>query len=156
MLLNCGVGEDSWESLGLQRGQTSQFWRKSILNIHWKTEAPILWSPNAKRWLIRKDPDARKDWRQEEKRMIEDEMVEWHHRLNGHEFEWTLGIGEGQEGLACCDSWVGKESDTISDWTELILAQRIPWTEENGGLQSMGSKRVRYDWRTNTCFTFSL
>ena len=76
-----------------------------------EAEAPILWPPDAKNWLIGKDPDAGKDWRQE-KGSTEDKMVGWHHRLNGHESEWTPGVGDGQGGLACCDSWGPKESDT--------------------------------------------
>ena len=77
-----------------------------------EAEAPILWLPDAKSWLIRKDPDAGKDWGQEEKGMIEDEMIEWHHRLNGHEFEQTPGVSEGQGNLVCCNPWGHKESDT--------------------------------------------
>ena len=76
-----------------------------------KAETPILWLPHAKSWLIGKDPDAGRDWGQEEKEMTGDEMAGWHHRLDGHEFEWTLGVGDGQEGLACCNSWGRKESD---------------------------------------------
>ena len=75
-------------------------------------EIPILWPPGMKNWLIRKDPDAGKDWRQEEKGTTEDEMVGWHHRLNGHELVQTLGDGEGQRGLACCSPYSCKESDT--------------------------------------------
>ena len=75
-------------------------------------EAPIVWPPDVKSWLIRKDPDAGKDGRQEEKEMTEDEMVGWHHRLNGHEFEQTPGDGGGQGSLACFSSWGRKESDT--------------------------------------------
>ena len=75
-----------------------------------KAEAPILWPPDAKSWLIGKDPDAGKDWRQEEKRV--DEMVGWHHRLSGYEFEQTQGDGEGQGSLACCRPWDRKELDT--------------------------------------------
>ena len=73
-------------------------------------------------WLIGKDPDAGRDWRQEQKGMTEDEMVGWHHWLNGHEFVWSPGVGNGQGGLACCDSWGRKESDTTErlNWTELI------------------------------------
>ena len=67
-------------------------------------EAPILWPPDAKSWLIGKDPDAGKDWRQEEKGTTEDEMVEWHHRLNGCNLEQTLGDGEGQGSLAWCSA----------------------------------------------------
>ena len=65
-----------------------------------------------KSWLIGKDPDAGRDWGQEEMGMTEDEMAGWHHRLDGHEFEWTPGVGDGQGGLACCDSWCRKELDT--------------------------------------------
>ena len=87
-----------------------------------EAETPILWPPDVKSWLIWKDSDAGKDWGQEEKGMTEDEMVGWHHRLNGHEFGWTLGVGDGQGGLACCSSWNCKESDTTEwlNWTELI------------------------------------
>ena len=76
-----------------------------------ETEAPTLWPPDAESWLIRKDPDAGKDWRQEEKETTEDEMVGWHHWLNGHEFEQALGVGEGQGSLMCCSPWDCKESD---------------------------------------------
>ena len=74
-------------------------------------ETPILWPPDRKSWHIWKDPDAVKDWRQEEKVMTEDEMVGWHHWLNGHEFEQALGDGEGQGGLACCSPWGRKKLD---------------------------------------------
>ena len=73
-------------------------------------EAPILWPPDAKNWLIGKDPDDGKDWRQEETGTTEDEMVGWHHRLNGHEFEQAPGNGEGQGSLKCCSPWRRKES----------------------------------------------
>ena len=75
-------------------------------------ETPILRPPHVTSWLIGKDPDAGKDWGQEEKGATEDEMVGWHHRLNGHGFGWTPGVSDGQGGLACCDSWGHKESDT--------------------------------------------
>ena len=74
-------------------------------------EALILWLPDAKSWLIGKDPDAGKDWRQKEKGLTEDEMAGWHHWLNGHEFEQALGYGESQGSLACCSPWGHKESD---------------------------------------------
>ena len=76
-----------------------------------EAEAPILWPLDVKNWLIGKDPDARKDWRQEGKGMTECEMVGWHHRLNGHEFEQAQGVGDGQGGLACCSLSGHKESD---------------------------------------------
>ena len=86
-----------------------------------KTETPVLWPPHAKRWLIGKDPDAGRDWGQEEKGTTEDEMAWWHHRVNGYGFGLTPGVGDGQGGLACCDSWGHKESDTTEqlNWTEL-------------------------------------
>ena len=86
-----------------------------------KAETPVLWPPHAKSWLIGKDPDAERDWGQEEKGTTEDEMAGWHHWLDGHESEWTPGIGDGQGGLECCDSWGCKESDTTDwlNWTEL-------------------------------------
>ena len=92
-----------------------------------ETEAPILWSPSVKSWLIGKDSDARRDWGQEEKGTTEDEMAGWHHWLNGRESEWTPGVGDGQGGLACFNSWGHKESDTTErlNWTELILFQII-------------------------------
>ena len=76
-----------------------------------KAETPVLWPPHAKSWLIGQDSDAGRDCRQEEKGMTEDEIAGWHHWLHGRESEWTLGVGDGQGGLACCDSWDRKESD---------------------------------------------
>ena len=76
-----------------------------------KAETAILWPLDAKSWLIWKYPDSGKDWGQEEKGTTEDEMVRWHHRLNGHGFGWTLGVGDGRGGLACCGSWGRKELD---------------------------------------------
>ena len=88
-----------------------------------EAEAPILWSPDAKNGLIRKDSDAGKDWRQEETGTTEDEMVWWHHRLNGHEFEQAPGVGDGQGILACCSPWGCKQLDMTEwlNWTELNL-----------------------------------
>ena len=83
----------------------------SLEGLILKLKLPILWPPNAKSQLIGKDLDAGKDSRQEEKRGTEDEMVGWHHRLNGHEFEQTLGDGEGQGSLTRCSPWGRKESD---------------------------------------------
>ena len=77
-----------------------------------KAETPILWPPDEESWFIWKDPDDGKDWSQEEKGMTEDEMVGWHHWLNGHEFEYTLGVGDRQWGLECCSPRGHKESDT--------------------------------------------
>ena len=83
-----------------------------------EAETPILWPLDAKNWLIGNDLDSGKDWMQEEKGTIEDEMIGWHHWLNGHEFEQALGVGDGQGSLMCFSLWGCKESDTI-DWTEL-------------------------------------
>ena len=87
-----------------------------------EAETPILWPPHTKSSLIGRDPDAWRDWGQEEKGTTEDEMAGWHHRLDGHESEWTPGDGDRQGGLACCNSWGRKELDTTEglNWTELI------------------------------------
>ena len=96
-----------------------------------EAETPILWSSDAKNWLTGKDPDAGKDWGQEEKGTTEDEMAGWHHCLDGHGFGWTPGVGDGQGGLACCSSWGHKESDTTKrlNWTETktIVQFRENW-----------------------------
>ena len=84
-----------------------------------EAEVPILWPPDAKNWLIGKDPDAGKDWRQEEKGTTEDQMIGWHHWLDGHEFEPSLGVGDGQGSLVCCSPWGRKESD-ITEWLNWI------------------------------------
>ena len=87
-----------------------------------KAEIPVLWPPDAKSWLIGKDSDAGRDWGQEEKGTTEDEMAGWHHWLDGCESEWTPGVGDGQGGLACCDSWGRKESD---------MTERLIWSDLN-------------------------
>jgi len=97
----------------------------------WRTdaeaEAPILWPPDAKNWLIWKDPDAGKDWSQEEKGTTEDEIVGWHHWLDEHEFEQVLGIGDGQRSLVCCSPWDCKESDMTEQlyWTDWLFSFKI-------------------------------
>ena len=117
MFLNYGVGEDSWDSLDCKEIQPvhskgDQSW-VFFGRTDAKAETPILWLPHGKSWLIGKDHDAGRDWGQEEKGTTEDEMAGWHHRLDGHEFEWIRGVGDGQGGLACCESWGLKESDMI-------------------------------------------
>ena len=101
-------------------------------------EAPIFWPPKVKNWLFGKDPDAGKDWRQEEKGMTEDEMVGWHHRLNGQESEQTLGDNEGQGSLACCCPWGRKKSD-VTEWLNNNLGKRkyfsTPLTSDNVNLE---------------------
>ena len=99
-----------------------------------EAETPILWSPDVKNWLLGKDPDAGKNWRQEGKGMTEDEMVGWHHRLNGREFEQALGIGDRQGSLVCGSPWGHKESDMTEqlNWTELTKeTQRIVWLAQD-------------------------
>ena len=86
-----------------------------------KTETLVLWPPHAKHWLIGKDSDAGRDWGQEEKGMTEDAMAEWHHRLDGCEFEWTPEVGDGQGGLACCNSLGHRELD---------MTEQLNWTEQ--------------------------
>ena len=90
-----------------------------------EAETPILWSPDAKSWLIWKDPDAGKDWGQEENGTTEEEMIGWHHRLDRHGFGWTPEVGDGQGGLGCCSLWGHKESDMTEwlNWTEL----KVEW-----------------------------
>ena len=92
-----------------------------------KAEIPILWPPHAKSWHIGKDPDAQRDWGQEEKGTTEDKMAGWYHWLDGHEFEWPPRVGDGQGSLACCDSWGRKESNTTEwlNWTELNLKSPV-------------------------------
>ena len=166
-------------SIGLHRVEHD--WSKEIQPVHsegdqpWdffgrndaKAETPVLWPPHVKCWLIGKDSVAGRVLGQEEKGMTEDEMAGWHHLLDGHESEWTPGVVDGQGGLACCDSWGHKESDTterlnwtVLNWSNLacmhklekemathssILAWRIPGTQEPGGLLSVGLHRVGHD-----------
>ena len=106
-----------------------------------KAGTPVLWPPHVKCWLIGKDSDAGRDWGQEEKGTTEDEMAGWHHWLDERESEWTLGVGDGQGGLVCCDSWGRKESDTAEwlNWTELTCFSL--------GLSCMGLfVPLRLDW----------
>ena len=101
------IGNQSWIFIGRTNAEA---------------EALILWPHDAKNWLTRKDPDAGKDWRQEEKGTTEDEMVGWHHTLDGHEFEWTPEVGDRQGSLVCCYSWdrkVGHDWVTELNWTQL-------------------------------------
>ena len=104
-----------------------------------KAETLILWPPDAKNWLIGKGPDAGKDWKQEEKGKTGDEMVGWHHWLNGQESEWTPGVSDGQGGLACCSPWGHKESDITEqlNWTEQI------WIPFNVTLGTSCDKKIR-------------
>ena len=119
-----------------------------------EAETPILWPPDAKSWLIWKAPDAGKDWGLEETGTTEDEMAGWHHWLDGHEFEWTLGVGDGQGGLAYCGLWGRKESDMTErlNWTELImfvLSSYFVRVCEKKSLKEL-SMRINDPWRKVT------
>ena len=102
----------------------------SLEGLMLKLKFPILWPPHVKSWLTGKDPDAGRDCGQEEKGTTEDEMAGWHHWLDGCESEWTPGVGDGQGGLVCCNSWGRKESDTTEwlNWTELTF--RKSWFQD--------------------------
>ena len=98
-----------------------------------EAETPILWLPDMKKWLIWKDPDAGKDWRQE-KGTTEDEMVGWYHRINGHEFELTLSVDNEQRGLACCSPWGHKEPNTTEqlNWTDGPMLEWVAISSSRG------------------------
>ena len=113
MLLNCGVGKNfesplDYREIQLVHPKGNQSWI-FIGKTDAKAGTPIIWPPDVKKWFIWKDPHARKDWRREEKGTTEDEMVGWHHQLDGHEFGQALGIDDGQRSLACCSPWGCKE-----------------------------------------------
>ena len=126
MFLSCGVGEVSLES-PLESKEIKPVHPKG--NQSWifigrtiaETETSVLWPPDTKNWLIGKDPDAEQDRRQEEKVMTENEIIGWHHWLDGHEFEQVPGDGNGQGSLACYSPWGGKELDTT---------ERLNWIEQ--------------------------
>ena len=124
MLSNCGAGEDSWESLGDYKEikpvnpKGNQPWI-FIGRSGAEAEAPVLWPPDVKSGLIRKDSDAGKDWGQEDNGATEDEMVGWHHWLSGHEFEQTPGDSEGQEAWHAAVHRVTKSWTPLSNWTQL-------------------------------------
>ena len=116
-----------------------------------EAKAPVLWPPDAESWFIGKDPDAEKDWRQEEKGTTEDEMVGWHHWLNGHWFGWTLEVGDGQGGLVCCCSWGHKESDTTEQLNRTDLADS---TYQNVN-ETATEKFAKLIWNLRTSQKFS-
>ena len=139
--------------IGLANAGVSWFCRKSALvnemeplrwvsgcfvfTDHVEAETPIPWPPDVKNWLIWKDPDAGKDWRQAGKGTTEDEMVGWHHQLDGHEFEWTLGVGDGQGGLLCCSPWGRKESG---------MTEQLNWTEYQFWMVSLVPASTQLHW----------
>ena len=110
-----------------------------------EAEIPILWPPDGKNWLTGKDPDAGRDWGQEEKGTTEDEMAGWHHRFDRHGFGWTPGVGDGQGGLVCCDTWGHKESDMTErlNWTpKSELSLRALWSIYNLKLFTSGHAKL--------------
>ena len=123
-----------------------------------KAETPILWPPHAKSWLLGKDFDAGRNWGQQEKGMTEDDMAGWHHWLDGREFEWTPGDGDGQGGLACCDLWGHKELDLTDqlNWlTELMSTQGLEsWDVTWPYVQSPSrpSKKTRALFQNENCY----
>ena len=169
MLLNCGAEEDSWESLGI----FLSLFCKEIQPVHPKgdqswvfngrtdveAKTPILWPPDAKIWLIWKDPDAGKDWGQVEKGMTEDEMVGWHHWLNGYEFQQAPAVGDGWGSLACCSPWGCKESDMTVwlNWTEptpVFWPGEVREQRSLAGYSSWGHKELDMtEWQTTTTAT---
>ena len=134
---NCGVGEDSESPLNskeikiinLKGNQSWIFTERTDMEV----EAPIGWVPDVKSWLIGKDPDAEKDWRQEENGTTEDEMVGWHHWFNGHDFEQTLGNGKRQGSLARCSPWGCKESD---------MTEQLNRTDFQNGTKTFNEERI--------------
>ena len=144
ILLNCDIWDKTLES---------PLDRKEIQPVHsedqpWdffgrndaKAETPVLWPPHVKSWLIGKDSGAGRDWGHEEKGTTADEMAGWHHQLNGREFEWIPGVGDGQGGLTCCNSWGHKESDTterlnwLTDWSSSTSLQMTQFCSFYGWL----------------------
>ena len=130
MLFKCSAWEDSWESLGWKdikpvNPKGNQSWifiSRTDAEAEAEAQAPVCWPPDVNSQLIGKDPDAGKDWRQEEKGMTEDEMVGGHHRLNGQEFEQALGDGEGQGSLVCSVHGVAKSQTLFSNWATTITS----------------------------------
>ena len=126
MLLSCGVGEDTWESLGLKGDPTSPFWRRSVLSFHWK-EWCWRWNSSTLATSCEELTHWERPWCWEGlgkggEGTTEDEMAGWHHRLYGHEFEWTRGVGAEQGGMVCCSQWDHKRRTQPSNWTELNWA----------------------------------
>ena len=151
ILSNCGAGKDPLEFLGQQGDQTSQSERKSTLNTYWRTdaeaEAPILWPPDVKSRLTAKDADAGKDWRQKEKRVTEDEKVEWHHWFNGHELVNLQEIV--RESWHAAVHGITKSWTLHFHWLGLILVGELRFCKLRGIAKKKKKRRRRrsYNWR---------
>ena len=158
MLLNCGVGEDSWESLGLQGDPICPSYRRSVLGVHWKDWC-WSWNSNTLATWCKELTHLKRPWcweglKAEKKGMTKDEMVGCYHQLSGQEFRWTPGVGDGQGGLACCGMWSRKESDMTErlNWTELKAIKLFSW---NLCLVSFGA-RMEYRSPISGAFAFAV
>ena len=136
----------NWKESKPVHPKGNQFWI-FLERTDVKGETPILWPPDTKSWFIRKDLNAGKDWRQEEKGLTEDEMVGWRHQLNGHQFEQALGVGQGQGSLAFCSPWVSKRTIWLSDWTE------PNWSDTVKSFSIVNEAEVNVFWNS---FAFSM
>ena len=148
MLLNCGAGEDSWESLGLQQDQTSPLKRKPVLKIHWKDWC-WSWNSNTLATWCMELSHWKRPWFWERLKAggegdEEDEMVGWHHQLEGYEFEQVTWVGYEQESLACCILGISKSSTWLSDWTEFICIYVCAYIHSLQPPLSMGFPRQEY------------
>ena len=163
--INCQVDLTIWAIFGGKKVNASGIslgsWIMSAPpgRINTEAEAPLLWPPNGKSWFTAKDPDAGKDWKQEEKGTAEDEMVGWHHQFNGHEFEQTLISSKGQGSLECCSPWGHKGSGTerLSDWTTTrgaeSLVQEVKMLPDVG----CGCSLLLWEWKAGkrSCYISS-
>ena len=126
----------------------------SLEGMIFRAETPVFWTPHMKSWLFGKDSDVGRDWGQEEKGMTEDKMAGWRHWIDGRESEWTPGVGDGQGGLACCDSWGCKESDMTErlNWTELKQWEQPKCTSADEQVTKCGTMEyyLVIKWSINT------
>ena len=128
-------------------GRTTDKAENHVLQgLLWGVLTPVLWPPHAKSWLTGKDPDAGRDWGQEDKGTTEDEMAGWHHWLDGRESRWTPGVGDGQGGLACCNSWGRKESDRTERLNWMPFPQPNPTQKADTGSTDSEASTVRAGW----------
>ena len=136
----------------------NQSW-KFIRRTDAEAETPILWPPDAKSWLIGKGPDAGKDWRREETGTTEYKMVGWHHRLDGHEFEQALGVGDGQGSLVCCSPWGRKESYTtewLNEWADTLRIGNFVFIISLHQIQKQDTQTVPLGRQMGGCWNFQI